>query len=173
MKKQSIFAKSLMIAGIFTLGLALQAPAAEAGHKNRRDHHEKRYKHSQYSKHNKHNKHDQRSHRYKHSGHDRYKKVERYQTRYSGPSYSYRTDRRHNRFVVPTYISASRAYDYQSYFHSESYYRPHGHIHQVYRFPVYDGYGMDYRAVTYCNGSHYRTGRFVYDGPKFGFSIQF
>ena len=148
MKKQSIFAKSLMIAGIFTLGLALQAPAAEAGQKHRRDHHEKHQKYKKYS-----NKH--------HKKHSRHAVVHQ-------PAY-----RHHNRFVTPTYISAGRAYDYQSYFHSENWYRPHGHDHQVYRFPAYDSYGMDYRAVTYCNGSHYRTGRFVYDGPKFGLSIQF
>lgn len=183
MKRKSMFAKSIMIAGIFTLGLTMQATAAEAGNKRERDHHEKRYKHSQYSKHNKHNKHDQRSHHYERADHHRYKKVERhhvayqsgyrYEARYSGPSYRYTSHRRHNRFVIPTYISVSYAHDYQPYYYGDRYYRPHGHIHQVYRFPVYSDYGVDYRAVTYCNGSHYRSGQFVYNGPKLGFSIQF
>ncbi len=151
MNSKRQFAKTLMIAGSLALGLMLQVTAAEAGNKHKNRHKVKRYdqRHEQ-----RYDRHDQRRHaRY---GYD-YRIVD-----------GYRYDNRHNH----RYMNRSGV-DHRPYFYGERFHRGHGHMHRIYRFPVYTDYGVRYRAVSYCEGDYYRTGRFVYNGPRLGFSIRF
>ena len=168
MNSKRQFAKTLIIAGSLALGLMLQATPAEAGKKhkdrrqNKRDHqrHEQRYDRNDH----------RRDARY---GYD-YRIVDGYR-------HDYRIDNRHNRghmnrsrqFRIPNRIIFRSGMDYRPYFYGERFHRGHGHMHMVYRFPVYTDYGVRYHAVSYCQGDYYRTGRFVYNGPRLGFSIRF
>ena len=154
MNSKRHIAKTLMIAGSFALGLMLQATPAEAGNKHKDRRHGKRsdQRHEQ-----RYDRHDQR--RDARYGYD-YRIVDGYKNR-------------SRQFRIPNRIMFRSGMDYRPYFYGERFHRGHGHMHMVYRFPVYTDYGVRYRAVSYCEGDYYRTGQFVYNGPRLGFSIRF
>jgi hypothetical protein len=80
---------------------------------------------------------------------------------------------RHDRFRIPNRMVYRSRVDYRPYYYGERFHRGHNHMHMVYRFPVMTDYGMRYRAVSYCGDDYFRTGRFVYNGPRLGFEIRF
>lgn len=168
------FTKIMLIAGSFALGLMLQSTVAEAGGKHKDRRHGKRDDHRYEQRHDRRgDRHVDRRARY---GYD-YRIVNnvRYD-RNRGHKHGhnkYWKRNRYDRFRIPNRIVYRSRVDYRPYFWGERYSRRHGHMHMVYRFPVYTEYGMDYRAVSYCEGDYYRAGRFVYNGPRLGFEIRF
>lgn len=81
-------------------------------------------------------------------------------------------------FVVPSHIPVRRAVEFQPYFAARTWYRPHGHRHVVYRFPVYTDYGVVYHPYTYCGDHLFRSdgdvhGRIAFGGPHLGVHIGF
>lgn len=96
---------------------------------------------------------------------------------YGGKHYAPR--RGHHRFVPPRAIHKRHVKKYKPYYYGRSYYRPHGHHHTIYSFPVYyDPYGYPYPKpvyypYAYCESSFFAQGVFTPHGPQFsfGFSI--
>jgi hypothetical protein len=54
-----------------------------------------------------------------------------------------------------------------------AWYRPHGHHHAVYQFPVYTEVGLAYRPHHYCEGVLYVGGRVAYHGKRVSISVGF
>jgi len=178
------FTKIMLIAGSFALGLMLQTTAAEAGGKHKDRRHGKRGDHRVEQRHE--HRGDHRVDRRDRYGYDyrvrngvRYDRHRRHDHAYNrGRGHKHGHNKywkrnRHDRFRIPNRIVYRSRVDYRPYFWGERYSRRHGHMHMVYRFPIYTDYGMDYRAVSYCGDDYYRTGRFVYSGPRLGFEIRF
>ncbi len=49
---------------------------------------------------------------------------------------------------------------YSSYHHGRQYYSAHRHHHEIYRFPVYTEYGVEYYPYAYCEGNFFGRGVF-------------
>jgi hypothetical protein len=167
MNSKRKIAKTLMIVASFALGLMLQTTAAEAGRKHKDRHKVKRNDHRHEQRYDRHDRHDRR--RVDRYGYD-YRIVDGY--RYDNRHYR-RWERRHTHFRIPDRIRYRASAEYRPYLYAERFHRGHGHMHLIYRFPVRTRYGVDYVAVSYCEGRHFRTGQFVWEGDRYGFRIRF
>ncbi len=110
----------------------------------------------------------------KHKHHDRgYRRDQGH--RYYGPTYRGHGHRGHGNghFEIPRAIHRHGYHPYRDYYHGRVYYRGHGHYHDVYRFPVYSGYRVDYRPYAYCDGGFFASGYFGLRGPVFSIGIGF
>ncbi|MCP3963158.1 MAG: hypothetical protein GY719_35410 [bacterium] len=104
-----------------------------------------------------------------------YRHHDRHRGYYQSPRHryyknDYRNDRyRHRRhFEVPRAIAHHLLHSYRPYHHGRVYYSQHRHHHDIYRFPVYSEYGVEYYPHAYCEGSFFgrgvfRDGRAVFD----------
>jgi hypothetical protein len=76
--------------------------------------------------------------------------------------------------VVPRRIRSFGYAHYRPYYRGVSWFRPHGHYHSVYLFPVRTEAGLIYRPHYYCRGTLFGSGaRLAYHGRHVGFSVGF
>lgn len=141
-------------------------------HDRRHDRHRyDRYRHDRhhrYDRHRRHHDYDRHRrydhHRYDHRRYDhhRYDHHRYDHHRYDG----YGHHRQH--FTIPRAILHDVLHTYRPYHHGRAYHPRHRHHHDVYRFPVYGEYGVEYYPYAYCEGSFFargvfRGGRAVFD----------
>ncbi len=62
---------------------------------------------------------------------------------------------------------------YSSYRHGRSYHAQHRHYHEIYRFPVYTDYGVEYYPHAYCEGNFFGRGVFRNGRADFDVHITF
>ncbi len=62
---------------------------------------------------------------------------------------------------------------YSSYRHGRQYHAQHRHYHEIYRFPVYTGVGVEYYPYAYCEGNFYGRGIFRNGRAAFDVHINF
>ncbi len=129
---------------------------------DRYDHHRGNHDRRHYGNH----RHDRYQHDYRHDRyrHDRYRH-DRYRPGHGG---YYR-----HRFDIPRAITHELLHAYSSYHHGRQYYARHRHNHEIYRFPVYGEYGVDYYPYAYCEGNFFGRGTFRNGRVKFGINISF
>jgi hypothetical protein len=84
----------------------------------------------------------------------------RYDDRYRYNNYRSRT------FSVPRVIVRNVVPTYRPYYFDRVYYPAHHHYHEIYRFPVYLDYGVEYYPYAYCEGNFFGRGIFR-DGRAF------
>ncbi len=143
-------------------------------HRGRRDHRVDRHR-------------DRRDHRVdrhrRYDRHDRYRN-DRYRHRDQSHRYydnRYRGNHRYNRggprhrgyFDVPRAIRHDYRHNYRPYHHGRVYYSAHRHHHDVYRFPVYTEWGVEYYPHAYCEGSFFGRGVFRAGRAFFDININF
>jgi len=75
--------------------------------------------------------------------------------------------------VVPRRVKRHQAHIYRPYFGGTAYFRPHGHDHDVYYFPVRTGRGVVYRPHYYCRGSLSDRNHIAYHGEHVSFRVGF
>jgi hypothetical protein len=63
--------------------------------------------------------------------------------------------------------------DYRPYFAGDTWFRPHGHYHAIYVFPVRTRHGIVYREYEYCRGDLFIRNGLTYHGRRVNFSIGF
>ena len=99
---------------------------------------------------------DRPRHRYDRHRYDRYR-----HHRYDRPYYDHQYRRHHRRhFAIPGAIAHHLLHHYTPYHHGRIYFSDHRHYHDVYRFPVYTEWGVDYYPYAYCEGSFFARGVF-------------
>ena len=79
----------------------------------------------------------------------------------------YHVDRR---FHVPPRIEGRYVQRYRPYYEGSVWFEPHGHRHDVYRFPVATSRGHGYEPHYYCDGTRFRLD---YDRPGLHVNIGF
>ncbi len=62
---------------------------------------------------------------------------------------------------------------YSDYRHGRLYHSEHRHYHEIYRFPVYTGVGVEYYPYAYCEGNFYGRGIFRNGRAAFDVHINF
>ena len=75
--------------------------------------------------------------------------------------------------VVPRRFERRHVELYRPYYGGTVYYRPHGHDHDVYYFPVRTARGIVYRPHYYCRGSLYDRNHVAYHDDRLSFRIEF
>ncbi len=123
-------------------------------------HNQNRYRHNQNRY--RHNQHRDDHGRYNHGryNHGRYN-----HGRYRANRYNHGRTRH---FDVPRAIVHDRLHAYHAYRHGRLYHAGHRHYHEIYRFPVYSEYNVEYYPYAYCEGNFFgqgvfRDGRAVFD----------
>ena len=146
-------------------------------------HHRYDDRHHRYDRHHRDDyRYDRHRDRYRYDRHrDRYRyernRYDRYDRRYDRHRYHHRHDRyRHNHrrfFDIPRVIAHDLLHHYKPYYYGRVYHREHGHYHDIYRFPVYTEYGVEYYPYAYCEGKFYSRGIFRNGRPVFEVRIRF
>lgn len=113
------------------------------------DRHHRRHHHRHYT-----------DHRYRRHGY------------YDDHHYRYNRHRiRH--FDIPKLILHELLHSYRPYRYGRVYYSQHRHYHEIYRFPVYSEYGVEYYPYAYCEGKFFGRGHFRGGRPVFDVHIRF
>ena len=142
------------------------------GHRYDRHHHyDRRYRYDRHRHRYDRHRHDRYPryrdhHRHRHHRYDRYR-YDRYRYRYDHDRYRYNRYR-HRHFDIPRVIAHDLLHHYRPYHHGRLYHPAHRHYHQIYRFPVYAEYGVEYYPYAYCEGNFFgrgvfRNGRALFD----------
>jgi hypothetical protein len=75
--------------------------------------------------------------------------------------------------IVPGHIHRRYRSEYRPYYVGDTYFRPHGHYHAVYIFPVRTRHGIVYREYEYCRGDLFIRNHISYSGRRVSFRIGF
>jgi hypothetical protein len=76
-------------------------------------------------------------------------------------------------FVVPARMHNRHRVDYRPFNGGDVYFRPHGHYHAIYIFPVHTRRGVVYREFEYCRGDMFVRNQISYRGTNVSFNIGF
>lgn len=76
-------------------------------------------------------------------------------------------------FRLPHSIHHDNHHHFRPFFYGRAYFGPHRHYHDVYHFPYYTSYGLEYRPYYYCGGDLYLRGRVDLYLPGIGISVGF
>lgn len=183
----------LGIAGLVGAGMLILtfAPSANAGPRDRRDavrsdshrghaergHDDERgHRRDVDRNHRRDERHEERLRRERRFDRRSERRFERRFDRHSERRFERRFDRRHRhmaRFDVPKRLQRGHMDRYQSYYSGRRYFRPHGHYHEAYSFPVRTRWGWEPRSHFYCEGSLLGGIYVSYSGRNFDLGLQF
>ncbi len=136
-------------------------------HRYDRDYDDHRYDRDRrhHRRHHRYDRHHRRHHHRHYTDH-------RYHRRYDDHYYRYNRHRiRH--FDIPKLILHELLHSYRPYRYGRVYYSQHRHYHEIYRFPVYTEYGVEYHPYAYCEGKFFGRGHFRNGRPVFDVRIRF
>lgn len=103
----------------------------------------------------------------------RYDRLRRDPYRHNRQHHGYRNHYRTRHFAFPRVILHELLHTYSPYRHGRLYHAQHRHYHEVYRFPVYAGYGVEYYPYAYCEGKFFGRGAFHNGRAVFDVRISF